>query len=312
MTNNDVKDGWKDICYTKGSTVGDVLFNIIESYSLDDDVADNLVISYDTYQATGKKTKKIKRLCQQNKNEKLIEGRMVYNEKGILRPLTLSDVTLSVRIKRGATVEVDSTCDSEFMMKIIRNIGTNIRSKFHWVPNDTQQITLFMDNAGGHGTIEAKNDYVSILLDEFNVKVEWQIPNSLETNLLDLGVWMTIQSLVEWLHRHKMMNVDTLASTVLEAWNSFDAKKIAKVAERWVKVLRLIVKGNGTNDLVEQERGLTSTLFVPEKHERLPLDNDDDDHHDSCLGGPLVLDDRCLLFEEDDDDDDSPTDFIAI
>ena len=48
------------------------------------------------------------------------------------------------------------------------------------------QITLFMDNAGGHGKIEVKEQYEQILKDELNVMIEWQVPQSPQTNMLDL------------------------------------------------------------------------------------------------------------------------------
>ena len=48
------------------------------------------------------------------------------------------------------------------------------------------QITLFMDNAGGHGKIEEKEQYEQILKDELNVMIEWQVSQSPQTNMLDL------------------------------------------------------------------------------------------------------------------------------
>ncbi len=70
---------------------------------------------------------------------------------GTLRPLTLDDVHLHVKILAGSLVEEDCTCDSEFMLDIIQEVGTNIRESFNWLSADTV-IHLFMDNAGRHGT----------------------------------------------------------------------------------------------------------------------------------------------------------------
>ena len=61
----------------------------------------------------------------------------------------------------------------------------------HFVP-PANVVYLFMDNADRHGKKHVKDDYVSILKDEYNVEVVWQVPHSPETNLLDLGVWMSI------------------------------------------------------------------------------------------------------------------------
>ena len=58
-------------------------------------------------------------------------------------------------------------------------------------------LVLIMDNAGGHGSDEAKLIFIDTLLREYNIVVHWQIPNSPELNLLDLGIWQMIQSDVE-------------------------------------------------------------------------------------------------------------------
>ena len=59
-----------------------------------------------------------------------------------------------------------------------------------------------------------------------------------------------------------MMQADVLSQSVDEAWELFDSEKMTKVATRWVKVLRLIIKGDGSNDLVESERGLTGRYSI--------------------------------------------------
>ena len=46
-----------------------------------------------------------------------------------------------------------------------------------------------MDNVGGHGTTKVKKEYVSTFQEKFNTIIFWQMPNSPETNLLDLGMW---------------------------------------------------------------------------------------------------------------------------
>ena len=89
-----------------------------------------------------------------------------------------------------------------------------------------------------------------------------QIPRSPETNLLDLGTWMSLQSRVESIQQSKVMRPDTLAESVLDAWKSFseNGEILKKISKRWDKVLDLIIKDNGGNDLVESERGLTSYI----------------------------------------------------
>ena len=88
------------------------------------------------------------------------------------------------------------------------------------------------------------------MLEEMNIFIEWQVPNSPETNLLDLGIWMAIQSYAEMLHKNKVMQADVLADSVEKAWDVLSSSVLTKVHERWKLVLKLILAGKGSNDLV--------------------------------------------------------------
>ena len=119
------------------------------------------------------------------------------------------------------------------------------------------------------------------MLEEMNIFVEWQVPNSPETNLLDLGIWMAIQSYAEMLHKNKVMQADVLADSVEKAWDVLSSSVLTKVHERWKLVLNLILAGKGSNDLVEKHRGIKAKLddmpSVPESdgNEYLSLSDDD-------------------------------------
>jgi hypothetical protein len=97
-------------------------------------------------------------------------------------------------------------------------------------------------------------------MNEYKIQVEWQVPNSPETNLLDLGFWATLQAIVERMHRLKRMDTDALARTVHECFDKVEPEKIDRIYNRWEYVLDLIIKGGGTNDLVESNRGLMKSL----------------------------------------------------
>jgi hypothetical protein len=126
-----------------------------------------------------------------------LDGRRIRDVGAVCcRPLQLRDIKIYVKNEKGDVSQEDATCDSTFMLGIIRTVGRRIRKCFHWVP-DHVPVHLFMDNAGGHGTNEAKQAYVGILSEEFNVQVIWQVPRSPETNMLDLGVWAMLQAIVE-------------------------------------------------------------------------------------------------------------------
>ena len=107
----------------------------------------------------------------------------------------------------------DASCNSNFMISQVRNIGKSIREKYHWVPFDTP-IIMVLDNAGGHGTNDSKKRFMRILKNKYNVLCQWQVPNSPDTNMLDLGAWASVQAQVEERHRKLVMRPDVLANSV--------------------------------------------------------------------------------------------------
>ena len=101
-------------------------------------------------------------------------------------------VTLYRKFPRGSEIETDVSCDSAFMLDTMPDIGAAIREKMPWVPRE-QPIYLQMDNAGGHGTKAAVDEYTQLLRDRHNVHVIHQSPRSPEVNALDLGLWRSLQ-----------------------------------------------------------------------------------------------------------------------
>ena len=63
-----------------------------------------------------------------------------------------------------------------------------------------KNIYVVMDNAKGHGTGNATNQYTHMLEDK-NTEIIWQVSRSPENNFLELGLYMTIQSSIQKLHR---------------------------------------------------------------------------------------------------------------
>jgi hypothetical protein len=159
-------------------------------------------------------------------------------------PLIFNDVVLHVKIPSGSYIE------EPFMLDIICEIGVNICASFDWLPQEIEEIHLFMDNTGGHGTNVAREQYVSILKLEFNIIVVWQIANSPETNMLDLGAWVTIQCIMSHIYCGKHIQKDTLCKTVHNAFETLKSGKLENIASCWKHVLDLIILGKGSNDLV--------------------------------------------------------------
>ena len=123
-----------------------------------------------------------------------------------------------------------------------------------------------MDNAGGHGTKECIVEYRTMLLTDYNIIIIFQIPRSPYTNVLDLGVWMSLQSIVERKHYLKRSTTQALTNTVMDTWNSTDLDTmLTNVFGRLKVVLCNILRGNGGNDKVEEYRGV--------KHRDVKIEN---------------------------------------
>ena len=255
------RGGWR-LLLTDIQSVEEI-FNIIEEhYLLDNFIRERLQMVYVTYSAGGQKQKKI---CRENR----IIGEVI--QRALIRPqidaeprgLTYNDLLLEVKPKENDTREVDASCDSEYMLRTMHKVGRALREAYHFKPVE-ETIYLVMDNAGGHGKKEAIKEYTKYLKDEYNVQIIPQVPRSPYTNLLDLGVWCSFQARVKKKHHGQRCKVETLVESAYNTWNDESLDDvIGKVYKRLQRVLALIVKGNGSNDLVETHRG--------KKHENLDL-----------------------------------------
>ena len=65
----------------------------------------------------------------------------------------ISNIMLKVRYKEGYIVEIDCSCDFNYMLSAMKRAGKAIREKFHWVPMH-ERVYLFINGTGGHGTNE--------------------------------------------------------------------------------------------------------------------------------------------------------------
>jgi hypothetical protein len=119
-----------------------------------------------------------------------------------------------------------------------------------------------MDNAGGHGTREAREEYTRQLLEEFNIEIIQQSAGSPEVNALDLGIWMSVQPRVKCRHRERRWDPDGLAVSVIEAWQNLPENTIRRVFYRIPIVLQLIVECGGHNINVEERRGRHGAAVV--------------------------------------------------
>ena len=225
---------WRKL-YPKDTEISvyDLLTIIKETYNLDDDVGDDLVlVYYSRKMQKGEIKPKFVKISPKDDNGPVLKNRKIRYEKsdGTIGRwnLKLNDLILKVNPQVGSIQEKDLTCDSKFMMEHIHEIGKSIRQAHSFLLENTP-IYLFMDNAGGHGKTEIKKEYEKILKENYNVLIEWQVPQSLETNMLDLGVWVAIQHQVEAFHRLLVLQKDQLAKSVNRAFLTISPKILEKV-----------------------------------------------------------------------------------
>ena len=154
------------------------------NYNLDDDITDRLCLRSYVTNEKGKKTPKY--ICDKSS----VLGEWMAN----------GSHDLVVENLRGQKREEDVSCDSKFMVTAMEKVGKAIREAFHWVDKNWP-IFLYLDNAGGHGKQYIVDKYVADLWDYHKVKCIHQVPRSPCTNMLDLGVWMAFQNVIEKKHR---------------------------------------------------------------------------------------------------------------
>jgi len=188
--------------------------------------------------------------------------------------VTLEDVILQVRYRAGDIIEEEISCDSEFMLDVMDRVGKALRDSFKWVkPNEW--IYLVMDNFGGHGTDEAWETFTMNLEEKYKVKIIRQCPQSPETNLLDLGIWMSIQTAVEKAMCMKRGDIQALVNAVNDAWDTrLSEKAFNNVYERLQNVLVMIDDDKGGNAKIEENRSNHfSKLEMPDASDE--SDNED-------------------------------------
>ena len=106
------------------------------------------------------------------------------------------------------------------------------------------------------------------MLQQYNIKLFHQIPNSPETNLLDHGVWCAMQSKVESLGYWNRQDPCVLAQTVEKVCALFPVQTTGKVYGRWLPALDLINIYNGGNRFVESLQGkLTNNPIAKDNEE---------------------------------------------
>ena len=244
--NLQIKEGaWRDL-HSDGITVDELREVIQEQYALDDAVVDRIEFQYKTKIGNKGNSKMVSIFDGGSK----LEGEIRTDDGK--RQLTVQDLNIRVRYRRGDMIATECSCDSAYMLSAMDRVGKSIREAYHWIP-PSEKCYLVMDNAGGHGTDDAIEKYIKMLDEKYNITTIFQIPRSPYTNVLDLGVWCSLQARVEKTHFNKRCEVNALSRSVYDTWNHGHLDDmITRVFDRLRNVLVLICEAKGKNDLVEQ------------------------------------------------------------
>lgn len=244
-------------CIQENEMTADDLFDSISQfYGLSEFVSDRLEIYFPDYKENGDPK-------ANNRKYRVVKGNEVLSSLEQYKPdsggqkvkVELGDLRLGVRYRDGDKVTNDVSCDSKWMLETMGEVAQAIRAAYHWIPAD-QIIYLVMDNAGGHGTDKAVEAYTKQLLDEHKIEIIQQVPRSPETNVLDLGIWMSLQSAVEKEHRNMRHDANALNETVMRVWDAVASEDAFKNVFGKLPVIYANIKNNrGGNNLVESNRG---------------------------------------------------------
>ena len=222
--------------------------------------------------------------------------------------LGIDCVEMQVHHEAGEWVEEDVNYDSQFMLDNIRKIGKAIREKFHWVTRP-QKCYLLMDNAGGHRTEQAIKKYTDILQTEFDIEIIHQIPCSLETNVLDLGIWCSLQWAMDKLIRGKCGDMEALVQGVASVWDTAGGElstAFTNVFMRLGRVFHLIEEDKGGNEFVEKKHGKRFAALdeLPFATTLPPVDVADMSATAASTSNPVKDAEEIVDLLDDDDNDD--------
>ena len=272
--NEAIKSGtdWHDL-YVEDITAGDLCDAIAEFYGLSEFVTDRLELLFPNYNEDGQRKKNQGKNYVIKRDEVLSSlERYTPTSNGQKVKVELSDVEIGVRYQKNDKITKDVSCDSKWMLETMDGVGKAIREAYHWVkwnPRNVQQsntIYLVMDNAGGHGTDEAVQQYSKDLKNNYKIEIVHQVPRSPETNVLDLGIWMSLQSAVEKEHRGQKCDANALDGTVMRVWENVASEDAFRnVFGKLPVIYHNIKTSGGGNNTVETNRGKAGAANIAEQ-----------------------------------------------
>ena len=208
-------------------------------------------------------------LKAKHKSQAMNDGETLSTAKGTIGALELKDLSLKVQNHAAeGTYDKDCTCTGDWLQaKLVREVGPAIEAEFTKLGRKrfvedmgAVPIRLQMDGAGGHGggaKIEEMKKQLKVQKSltpmtqqaqqrlrvgcgmagggwqlYFNIDLVVQPPNSPEMNVLDLGVWRSMQAAVCKLTSGQRMDPEILAETCMKMWEEYGESEVA--SERYL------------------------------------------------------------------------------
>ena len=114
---------------------------------------------------------------------------------------------------------------------------------------------LVMGNMGEHRLQEEMETYKNNLLLQYSVIIIFQVPQLPFINVVDLGVLMILQSVVEIIHFEKQSTKKVLVNNVISTWILEDMGGVLpNIFDRIKVVSQKILLVNEVSDFVEELR----------------------------------------------------------
>ena len=166
--------------------------------------------------------------------------------------------------------QADCTCDGDWLHRYLvdRASPAILAAAGRKAGPHRYPLRLQIDNAGGHGG-KAKIQVIRAELLELGIDLVCQPANSPEMNVLDLGVWLGIQAMVEKLGFKKRMCPEVLFRTVEEAWQKYGNEKgglsgVTSLKNAWCRLVTNAdncIEDKDGNRSVEAKRGYS--IHIP-------------------------------------------------
>lgn len=206
-------------------------------------------------------------------------GECTFDGKIGMWPFVREKVAQRNSVNRPAgTIELEcyTVKKQQYLELMVEKVAPAIMEKWPDRPGvgeDRVHINIVHDNAPAHFKDWEEPDWVDASTStEFVLHLVQQPPNSPDCNILDLGFFVSIQALQ--FSMNPASNIEELIERVMEAWDSYNPKKLNRVFLTHMQCMEQIILCDGDNtyaiphmnkDKLEREGRLPKVLQLGEE-----------------------------------------------